>query len=159
MNLYRYATAFAVALFLDASMALGQENCDTALSRLAKGAAEKAIQDHRHSACSGLKSGIFAIDKTQALELRQFRLCEKVPIVRASATVYVRCATSPAAMIPASFDETVTASATADLDTCKVTDTTISSEGEMTNAGIRIAGASDKMRSELEKAIKPYCKQ
>lgn len=156
---YRLWPAMAVALFVGVGPAVGQENCNTALTRLARGAAEKAIRENGNDACSGLKHGPLAIDKTKALELREFRLCEEGPIVRASVAVYIKCATSDAAFVRTSLDETMSAIATANLDTCKVTDARVSAAGDLARAGLIGAGAANKMRDEIEKAIKPYCKQ
>src|SRR5262245_52333399 len=94
----RFCPILACALLADATEALSEENCNSALSRLARGAAEKAIREHQNNACSGLKQGIFGVDKTKALLLREFRLCEDGPMVRATLTVYVECATSDAAL-------------------------------------------------------------
>ncbi len=154
----KLCSALAVVMFLDVAVALGQPNCNTALSRLARGAAEKAIRENQTKACSGLKQGPIAIDKTKDLELKAFELCEDGPIIRASAAVFIRCATSDAAVIRASASETVKAVAVANLDTCKVTEASVSANGDLAQAVLKLVGADKNMRSEIEKAIKPYCK-
>jgi hypothetical protein len=117
----------ALALLCEPAIAQAEENCNTALARIAKKAAEKAIADHRDNACAGLKKGPFGIDKTKALELRKFSLCETGPVVAASITVHVWCATSDKAVFPADLADDVTATASANLDTCRVLDVDISS--------------------------------
>jgi hypothetical protein len=104
-------TIIVVALLGPPASAQTQENCNTALTRIARKAAEKAVADHRDDACAGLKKGPFGIDKTKALELRAFSLCETGPIVAATITVHVRCATSDQALISADLEDDVTASA------------------------------------------------
>lgn len=134
-----------------------QENCSTALTKIAKKAAEKAIADHRDDACAGLKKGPIGIDKTKALELREFSLCEIGPVVKASASVHVWCATSDQAFISADLSGDVSASASANLDTCRVLDADLSSTTSIVEAGIQLADLKKKMREGLEKQIKDYC--
>jgi hypothetical protein len=65
MTRYVLLSLVALALIGEVGIAQGQENCNTALTRIAKRAAEKAIADHRDNACVGLKKGPFCIDKDQ----------------------------------------------------------------------------------------------
>jgi len=149
---------FAVLAVIDPpAHAQTQENCNTALTRIAKKAAEKAISDHRNDACAGLKKGPLGIDKTKGLELREFSLCETGPVVKASASVYIWCATSDQAFISADLSGDVAATASANLDTCQVLDADVSSTASIVDAGIQLADLKKKMREGLEKQIKDYC--
>ena len=134
------------ALSAQPSVAQTQENCNTALTRIAKREAEKAVADHRDDACAGLKNGPFGIDKTKALELRKFSLCENGPIVSAAITAHVWCATSDKALIAADLEDDVTATASANLDTCQVLDADVSAGKFASQAGIQIADLKTKLR-------------
>jgi hypothetical protein len=150
---------FTVLAALDRPVhAQTQENCNTALTKIAKKAAQKAIADHRDDACAGLKKGPLGIDKTKALELREFSLCETGPVVRASVSVHIWCATSDKAFISADLSGDVAATASANLDTCQVLDADVSSTASIVEAGIQLADLKKKMREGLEKQIKDYCK-
>jgi hypothetical protein len=139
-------------------IAVSQENCNTALSRIARREADKAIATHLGDACSGLKSGSIAVDKTKLLELRSFRLCENGPLVTASVTVRVKCGTSDQALIRLEIEDDLTATASANLDTCQVLDARISAGGSVAEAGLRAAGLSKKLHDAAQNEIKPYCK-
>jgi hypothetical protein len=140
------------------SIAESQENCNTALTRIANRAVEKAIADHRNNACAGLKSGPIGIDKTEALELRNFRLCETGSIVAASITVRVRCATSDQAVIRASVEDDLTATASANLDTCQVLNAKLSAAVFIAKTGLQVADLDKKLGEAAQKEIAPYCK-
>jgi hypothetical protein len=154
----RILTIIVVVLLGAPATAQTQENCNTALTRIAKKAAEKAVADHRDDACAGLKKGPFCIDKTKALELRSFSLCETGPVVAATITVHVRCATSDQALISADLEDDVTASASANLDTCKMLDADVSAGKFANQTGIQIANLKDKLRDAAAKQIRDYCK-
>ena len=141
----------------NAGNAEGQENCNTALTRIAKKAAAKAIADHHDDACAGLKKGPFGIDKTETLELLRFSLCETGPVVAASITVHIKCATSDQAVLKTGLEDDVTATASANLDTCQVLDTDVSSKKFIVETGIEIAGLQMKLREAAESEIKAYC--
>ena len=98
--------------------ASGQPNCNTALSRLAKAAAQKAITAHENTACSGLKNGAVRIDKTKRLEMLDVRVCEDGSVVSANISVRVRCATSDAAFVKVEIEEIASALASADRNLC-----------------------------------------
>lgn len=149
---------FTVLAVLDQPIrAETQQNCNTALTKIAKKAAEKAIADHRDNACAGLKKGPIGIDKTKALELREFSLCETGPVVRASVSVHIWCATSDKAFISAELSGEVAATASANLDTCQVLDADVSSTASIVEAGIQLSDLKKKMREGIEKQIKDYC--
>jgi hypothetical protein len=114
--------------------------------------------DHRENACAGLKKGPFAIDTTKDLELRNFSLCERGPVVAASITVHVWCATSDKAVLPADLTDDITATASANLDTCRVLDADISSKTFIAETGIHVLDLKKKLREAAEKEIKDYCK-
>src|SRR5262249_14133414 len=89
-------------------------------------------------ACAGLKKGPFGIDKTKALELRKLSLCETGPVVVASITVHVWCATSDKAVIPADLADDITATVSANLDTCQVLDADVSPTTFIVETGIQV---------------------
>jgi hypothetical protein len=156
----RYALLGFVALALigRAGIVEGQENCNTALTRIAKKAAEKAIADHLDNACAGLKKGPFGVDKTKALELLKFSLCETGPVVAASITVHVKCATSDQAVFKTDLEDDVMATVSANLDTCQVLDADVSSKKFIVETGIKVADLKTKLREAAEKEMKAYCK-
>jgi hypothetical protein len=139
----------AIALIACPASAQTQQNCNTALTRIAKKAAEKAVVDHHDDACSDLKKGPFGIDKTKALELRAFSLCEAGLIVSASITAYAKCATSDEAMFPAEAEGDVTATASANLDTCQVLDVDVSSTAFVVETGIQVADHACPVKREV----------
>jgi hypothetical protein len=155
---YSLISLVALALLGQRAIAQAQENCNTALTRIAKKAAENAIADHRDNACAGLKKGPFGIDKTKTLELRKFSLCETGPIVAASITVHVWCATSDKAVLPADLADDITATASANLDTCQVLDADVSSKTFIVETGMQVVDLKKKLREAAEKEIKDYCK-
>jgi hypothetical protein len=158
MAQYILLSLVSLALLDQPAIVQAQENCNTALTRIAKKAAEKAIADHRDNACAGLKKGPFGIDKTRALELRKFSLCETGPVVVASITVHVWYATSDRAVLKADLEDDITATASANLDTCQVLNTDVSSKTFIVETGIRVAELEKKLRDAAEKEIKDYCK-
>jgi hypothetical protein len=157
MARYALLNLIALALIGNATLVEGEENCNTALSRLAKKAAEKAVADHSDNACAGLKKGPLGIDKTKALELRNFSLCETGPVVAASITVHVKCATSDQAVFKAEVEDDATATVSANLDTCQVLDADVSSNKFVVETGIQLADLQTKLREAAEKEIKAYC--
>jgi len=147
-----------IALALLSVPAFGQtQSCDTALSRIAKKAADKAISERRDNACSGLKKGPFGIDKTKALQLKSFSVCESGPVVTASALVHIHCATSDQAMLSASVEDDVTIDVSANLDTCQILSADVSAAKLPGEAGIGLADVRNKLREGAAKAIKDYC--
>jgi hypothetical protein len=155
---YALITLVALGCIGKVGIAEAQQNCNTALTRIAKRAAEKAVADHRDDACAGLKKGPIGVDKTRALELRQFSLCETGPVVAASMTVYAKCATSDRAVFQTEFEVEVSATASANLDTCQVLNADVSSPDSLVDAGIKVADLKTKLREAAEKEIKAYCK-
>lgn len=151
----RSVLIFAMSVSADIA-AHGQPNCST-LSRVAKTVIVKAVSDNRDKACAGLKKGPIGIDKTKKLELSNFKLCEDGPIVSAEISADIECGTSDAAFIYISVADTLTATASADLDSCRVLDTNVWAKGDLTNAGIKIADLNAKLKEAAEKEIKPYC--
>lgn len=143
------------ALFITTDPVMSQENCDTPLGRIARKEADKAIERYKSEACAGLKWGGIGIDKTKKLELIEFRLCENGFEVNTSLKVRVECASGGA--IPASIEDDLTAAAKADLNTCQV-NADIQGGKNVVKAGLALAGARDKLRSEAHKQIVPYCK-
>jgi hypothetical protein len=158
MTKYTTLCLFVLAFGFIPSFAQSQENCNTALTRIAKRAAEKAIEDYRSKASAGLKSGPIGIDKTEILAVRNFRLCETGPIVAASITVHVRCATSDRAFIKVSVEDDLAATASANLDTCQVLNAKVSAAGFVAKTGIQVADLDTKLREAAQKEIEPYCK-
>lgn len=148
----------ALTLSGSSASAQTQENCNTALTRIARRAAEKAVTDHREDACAGLKKGPLSIDKTKALELRAFSLCETGAVIAATIALHVWCATSDKALISADLEDDVTASASANLDTCQILDADVSAGKFASQTGIQIANLKDKLREAAGKQIKDYCK-
>lgn len=148
----------ALALIGNAGNAEGQENCNTALTRIAKKAAEKAITDHHDDACAGLKKGPFGVDKTKALELLRFSLCETGPVVTGSITVHIKCTTSDQAVLSTDLEDDITAAASANLDTCQVLDADVSSNKFFVETGIEVADLQTKLREAAKSEIEAYCK-
>jgi hypothetical protein len=140
------------------STAEAVSNCDTALSRISKVAAQTAIKDHQDNACDGLKQGGIGVDKTKKLELRRLEVCEDGPVVSARVTVDVKCGTSDAAIVKINIEETVTASVSANLDTCMVANANVEAKGFVAQLGISVADLNSKLKAATEKEIKPYCK-
>ena len=132
-------------------------NCNTAFGRIAKVAAERAVQDNRQTACKGFKQGDLAIDKTRALELKAFELCENGAVVTARINVRVKCATSDSALIRTSVADTLSAQVSANLETCTVSDALVLASGFLTNVGLDWANANHKLKEAAEREIKPYC--
>lgn len=158
MTWYAHLSLVVLALIANAGIAEAQENCNTALTRIAKRAADKAIADHHDDACAGLKKGPFGIDKTKALDLLKFSLCENGPVVAASITVHMKCATSDQALFKTDIEDDVTATASANLDTCQILDTDVSSGKFIVETGLQVADLKKKLSDAAEKEIKAYCK-
>ena len=55
MTRHALLSLVALALMSKAGVAEGQENCNTALTRIARKAAERAIADHRDNACDHIR--------------------------------------------------------------------------------------------------------
>jgi hypothetical protein len=118
-----YRSAFQAVLSCSIIMgtvmvARGQPNCNTALGHIANVIAKKPISDNKDKACSGLKKGLIGIDRTEKLVLSKFKLCEDGPVVSAEITLKIKCSTSSAAFISASVEESINATASANLDSC-----------------------------------------
>jgi hypothetical protein len=141
------------------ALAQPTRNCDTALSRIAKANAVKAIDQYRDTACSGLKQGLIVIDKTRELKLTSFELCEIGSVVEAAISIQVRCATSDAALIKVEVGDTASAKAAADLDTCKVLSASASAQNLVSQTGLSLAGVDEKLKDAIAKIIQPYCRQ
>jgi hypothetical protein len=90
--------------------------------------------------------------------LLKFSLCETGPIVAASITVHVKCATSDQAMIKTDLEDDVMATLSANLDTCQVLDADVSSKTFIVETGIQVSDLKTKLREAAEKEIKAYCK-
>lgn len=133
------------------------ENCNTALSRLARAEVVRAIEQHRHTACEELNGGAIGLDKTKALELKDLKVCEDGPVVTASIAIRIECATSPSAVWRTSQGDTLSAAATANLDTCKVSNVKVSAAGFLADQVLQQTGASARLKDEAEKAIKKFC--
>ena len=140
------------------SSVMAEENCNTALTRIARKEAEKAIAQHQGDACSGLKKGPIGYDDTKELELRGFKLCENGPVVSASITVHVKCATGGGAFIHDSIEDNLTANASANLDTCQMMDANVSGGSTLVQLGLSLGNVSNKLREAGRKEIAPYCK-
>lgn len=153
---FRILGVAAILSFTAAAEA--ERNCDTALSRISKVAAQKAITDHQGDACDGLKQGAIGVDKTKKLELREFEVCEDGPVVTAQVTVDIKCGTSDAAVLPINVEDSVTASVSANLDTCVVENANVEAKGAIAQLGISLADLNSKLKEATEKEIKPYCK-
>ncbi len=162
MLLHRWVSlslyAFSLIAILPFAAEAQTRDCDTALSRIARKAAEKALQEHRGDVCSGLRLGPIGIDKTKALELRAFELCERGPLVSASITVFAKCSTSEEAIIQTQFGDQVNAKADANLDTCQVLTAQLNGGKFVTEAVIKAGELERKAKEVLEREIRPYCK-
>ncbi|MFT3800809.1 MAG: hypothetical protein QM766_06265 [Burkholderiaceae bacterium] len=139
------------------STAEAQPNCNTALSRIAKTALLRAIDQNRQTACSNFKQGQIAIDKTRVLRLEDFQLCEDGAVVSAKLSVHIECATSDSAVIKTSAQDTLSAEAFADLDKCTVSGARAWGNGFLTNVGLNWIDANRKLKEAAEKEIHPYC--
>jgi hypothetical protein len=157
-RLYRPRMAGAAAVFVTFRGDPGfRPNCNTALGRFARAAAERAVIENRQTACKGFRHGSFAIDKTRALELRAFSLCENGAVVTVRIDVRIECATSDAAFIRTSVDDTLSAHVSANLETCKVFGEQVSGNGFLTNVGLDWANVAQDLKEAAEREIKPYC--
>ena len=146
--------SFASAWF---SAAHAEPNCNTALSRIAKAAVLRAIDQNKHTACSGFKQGQLAIDETRTLRLDSFQLCEDGAVVSAKLSVLIECATSSNAFIKTSVGDTLSAEASADLDKCTVSGARAWGSGFLTNVGLNWSDVDRKLKEAAEKEIQPYC--
>jgi hypothetical protein len=90
--------------------------------------------------------------------LLKFALCETGAVVAASITVHVKCATSDQAMFKTDLADDVTATVSANLDTCQVLDAHVSSKKFIVETGIEVGDLKMKLREAAEKEIKSYCK-
>jgi hypothetical protein len=77
--------------------------------------------------------------------------------VTASITVHVKCATSDQAFIRASVEDDLSATASANLETCQVQDAKVSAAGSIANTGLQVADLDKKLREAAQKEIAPYC--
>lgn len=160
MGPYAKVLLTATALLsVTTEIAVSATNCSSALGQIARSTADKAISDNKDTACNGLKSGNIGIDKTKELKITEFSLCEDGMIIEATLAVFVKCATSDAAVIKAQFSETLKASAKADLDSCKVLSADVSANGFLGKLGLKAGDANKKLTQEIEKAMSPYCKK
>lgn len=159
-TLYTALKLFCIALLSHAILipsASAQKSCSTALGRIARAAAERAVANNMQTACKGFKQGRFAIDKTKSLELKTFELCENGAVVTAQLSVRIECATSDAAVISVSAEDTLSARASANLDTCRVSEARVWSNGFLANVGLDWANADRKLKEAAEREIKQYC--
>lgn len=140
-----------------ASYADAQPNCNTALSRIARAAADQAVVENQDKACAGFKKDQFAIDKTKSLKLESFKVCEAGPVVTAEVSVHIECATSDAAFIKTQVADTLFATVTANLDNCVVSNVRVWANGFLTTVGLSFTNASQKLNDAAVKEIKPYC--
>ena len=127
------------------------------MSRIAKAALVRAIDDNKGTACSGFKQGQIAIDKTRDLRLESFMLCEDGAVVSAKLAVRIECATSDSALIKTSAADTLSAEASADLDKCTVSEARAWGGGFVTNVGLNWIEANRKLKEAAEKEIRAYC--
>jgi hypothetical protein len=97
-----------------------QQNCETALARAARKAADQAKAERAQTLCRGLSWGLIAYDKTRKVELKSLSVCEAGDVVTASATVELECGTSDKAVIRDSLSDTVTVTLNASLKACTV---------------------------------------
>ena len=139
------------------SITEAQPICNTALSRIAKAALLRAIEQNRHTACSSVEQGQIAIDKTRVLRLEDFQLCEDGAVVSAKLSVHIECATSDSAVIKTSAEDTLSAEASADLDKCTVYGVRAWASGFLANVGLNWIDANRKLKVAAEKEIRPYC--
>jgi len=159
-TIFRLGSRIALLLSLASawlSAAKAEPNCNTALSRMAKAALLRAIDENKHTACSGFKRGKIAIDKTRVLQLKGFQLCEDGAVVSAELSMHIECATSDSAVITTSAQDTLSAKASADLDKCTVSDVRAWGSGFLTNAGLNWIDANRKLMEAVGKEIRPYC--
>lgn len=133
------------------------DSCNTALSRVARAEAMRAIEANRQTVCEGLRSGEARVDKTEALELQHISLCENGPVVKASIVIRVACRTSPRAVFQVHVSEKLRADAVANLDTCAVTNARASASGFLVDALLKWGNADQKLSEEVARAIRPYC--
>lgn len=139
------------------SAAGAEPNCNTALSRIAKAAVLRAIDENKNTACSSFKQDQIAIDKTRNLTLNDFQLCEDGAVVSTKLSVQIECATSDSAVIKTSARDTLSAQVTADLDKCTVSDAHAWGSGFLTNVGLTWINVDRKLKEAAEKEIRPYC--
>ena len=158
--IFRLGSLIALLLSLASawlSAAEAEPNCNTALSRVAKAALLRAIDENKHTACSGFKHGQIAIDKTRVLQLKDFQLCEDGAVVSAKLSVHIECATSDSAVITTSVQDTLSAKASADLDKCTVSDVRAWGSDFLTKVGLNWIDANRKLTEAAEKEIRLYC--
>jgi hypothetical protein len=152
------AFAVVVSIIITSRIAAhAEQNCKTALSRVASKEALRAIEENKDSACEALNGGTIGLDKTKSLKLEELKVCEDGPVVTASIAVYIECATSPSAVFRSSTSDTLHAKAAANLDTCVVSESSVSASGFLANLVLDWTMAGAKLQGEAQKAIKPYC--
>ena len=88
----------------------------------------------------------------------KFSLCEAGPVVTASITVHVKCATSDQAVLKTEVEDDLTATASANLDTRQVLDADVTSKTFIVETGIQVADLKKQLREGAQKEIKDYCK-
>lgn len=153
----RLFSALVFVFFFLSVAANAESSCETNLGRIARKAVQKAISDHQDDACAPLKKGPLGIDKTKRLTLKSFELCENGPVVSASMSVDIECATSDRAMLRMSIAETVTASATANLENCAVSQAHIAVPQKYLQQGIDALDLDRKLLEAAQRETRPFC--
>src|SRR5262249_8655251 len=123
----RFAGRLATCAFILLVPAHAAETCSDALSTSVAGTLRPVVEGIR--ACSGLKTQIknpfpitIGVDQTDRVELRALRYCSSQTDSRLTASIYVRCRTSDAAVIKLALDETVDAEMTVRNSDCALMD-------------------------------------
>jgi hypothetical protein len=70
----------------------------------------------------------------------------------------VKCATSDKAVLKTELEDDLTATASANLDTCQVLDADVASKTFIVETGIQVADLKKQLREAAEREIKDYCK-
>lgn len=152
----------AASVLSTPSPAQTNQNCNTGLTRIGRKAVERAVLEHQTDACSGLKTTKFGIaigiDDTRQLSLRHYELCEIGSVVQAAVSVHLECATGRNAMLPIIISDDLTATASADFDTCEIIDLQVTGGRQLVQSGFALAGVNDKLRDEARKQISPFCR-
>lgn len=153
----QFLTTAAVVAAIYPTTASGDTRCDTAFSRIAAGLARKALDDHRESICSGLKSGAFAIDKTKRLELIEAKVCENGLVVSAEFAVAIKCGTSDSAAFKVNKEDLIHATASVDFQHCTVLQASIAADSFLGSIGIASADVNNKLRAAIEDQVRAIC--